>query len=142
MGTNMAEVEFPKTPRLPRILERRPAPADFQLAAPHRERSNDIEAPDGVANEIDMRGYRGGDASADAAAGARKLQQRLPKPLDEIATLVRGLIYGEMIELSEALWKNHPEGAVVTQDNLPALLHRWSTSHLAAVMRLSEKNSQ
>ncbi len=138
----MVEVESPKTPRLPRILERRPAPADFQLGVGHRERSNDIDAADGLANEIDMRGYRPSDANADIATGARKLRQRLPKPLDEIATLVRGLIYGEMIELSEALWKNQPEGAAVTQENLPALLHRWSTSHLTAAMRPASKNTQ
>jgi hypothetical protein len=50
------------------------------------------------------------------------------KPLDEIATLLQGLTYGEMIELSEALWKCQAEGSAVAQENLPTLLHRWSQS--------------
>ncbi len=59
----------------------------------------------------------------------RKLQEQLDrKPLDEIAMLVQALTYGEMIELAEAMWKVQPEGTAVTQDNLPALLHRWSKS--------------
>lgn len=63
----------------------------------------------------------------------RKLQEQLDRaPLDEIAMLVRALTYGEMIELAEAMWKVQPEGAVVTQENLPALLHRWSTSRATA----------
>lgn len=59
----------------------------------------------------------------------RRLQEQLDRqPLDEIAMLVRALTYGEMIELAEGMWKVQPEGAAVTQDNLPALLHRWSQS--------------
>jgi len=62
----------------------------------------------------------------------RKLQEQLDRaPLDEIAMLVRALTYGEMIELAEGMWKVQPDGAVVTQENLPALLHRWSTSRTA-----------
>jgi hypothetical protein len=60
---------------------------------------------------------------------AEPTPDQLPRePLDEIATLVQGLTYGEMIELSEATWKCQAEGSAVTQDNLPALLHRWSKS--------------
>lgn len=63
----------------------------------------------------------------------RKLQEQLDRaPLDEIAMLVRALTYGEMIELAEAMWKVQPEGSTVTQENLPALLHRWSKSRTAA----------
>jgi hypothetical protein len=59
----------------------------------------------------------------------RKLQEQLDrKPLDEIAMLVQALTYGEMIELAEAMWKVQPDGSAVTQENLPALLHRWSKS--------------
>jgi len=59
----------------------------------------------------------------------RRLQEQLDRqPLDEIAMLMRALTYGEMIELAEGMWKVQPEGAAVTQDNLPALLHRWSQS--------------
>jgi hypothetical protein len=59
----------------------------------------------------------------------RKLQEQLDRqPLDEIAMLVQALTYGEMIELAEGMWRVQPEGAAVTQENLPALLHRWSKS--------------
>ena len=62
-----------------------------------------------------------------------KLQEQLlRKPLDEMATLIRGLTYGEMIELSEAIWRTQPEGVPITQESLPALLHRWSKAHSAA----------
>jgi hypothetical protein len=33
-----------------------------------------------------------------------------------------------MIELAEGMWKVQPDGSTVTQENLPALLHRWSKS--------------
>jgi hypothetical protein len=42
--------------------------------------------------------------------------------------LVQALTYGEMIELAEGMWKVQPDGSTVTQENLPALLHRWSKS--------------
>ncbi len=48
------------------------------------------------------------------------------KPLDEIATLVRSLTYGEMIELSEGIWKTKPEDGAITAENLPTILHKWS----------------
>src|ERR1700682_3751567 len=64
------------------------------------------------------------------AAEREKLEERFfaRKPLDEVATLIQGLTYGEMIELAETMWKSQPEGSIITQDNLPALLHRWSKS--------------
>ena len=68
----------------------------------------------------------------------RKLQEQLSrKPLDEIATLVCGLTYGEMIELSEAICRMQPEGSVITLENFPALLHRWSKSRSAAGLDIS-----
>jgi hypothetical protein len=70
--------------------------------------------------------------STGATVNLRKLEERLArKPLDEIATLIQGLTYGEMIELAQVMWKSHPEGSAITQDNLPALLHRWSKSNSA-----------
>jgi hypothetical protein len=54
-----------------------------------------------------------------------------PKPLDEIATLIQSLSYGEMIELSETIWRGQPDGSPVTQEDLPALLYRWATSRAA-----------
>jgi hypothetical protein len=70
---------------------------------------------------------RGFGYDLDAAPARRQT----PTPLDDIAALVQTLTYGEMIELSEALWKSRSEGAV-TGETLPPLLHRWSASHLAA----------
>lgn len=65
----------------------------------------------------------------------RRLQEQLDRqPLDEIAMLVRALTYGEMIELAEGMWKVQPDGAAVTQENLPALLHRWSQSRTVPVV--------
>jgi len=67
------------------------------------------------------------------AVNLRKLQEQLSrKPLDEIATLVGSLTYGEAIELSEAIWRAQPEGSVITLANFPALLHRWSKCRSAA----------
>lgn len=58
-----------------------------------------------------------------------KLEHDLTRdPLGEIASMVRALTYGEMMELAQAIWKIRPEGESVDQDSLPMLLHRWSTS--------------
>jgi hypothetical protein len=127
----MAEGEFSKRLQLPRILERRRAPGDFQLGATEDETRYEVETSGRPANEADMRGHRGGETNTDATVDPRKIR-RPQKPLDEIATLIQGLTYGEMIELSEAMWTNRPNGLAVTLENLPALLHRWSTSQAAA----------
>ena len=118
--------------QLPRILERGRAPADFQLGATHGQGGIDIDRRDSPASEADMRGHRGGETSAVATLSLQKVKRQPSKPLDEIATLIQGLTYGEMIDLSEALWKNRPNGSAVTLENLPKLLYRWSTSDLAA----------
>jgi|SRR5882672_3111994 len=49
------------------------------------------------------------------------------KPLDEIAEKIRALTYGDMIEFAEAIWRVNA-GMEITQEALPAALHRWSTS--------------
>ena len=123
IGSSMAEGESPKRLKLPRILERGRAPGDFQLGATHGQSGIDVDPRDSPANEADMRGHRG--------------SEKLSKPLDEIATLIRELTYGEMIDLSEALWKNLPNGSAVTLENLPKILHRWSSSHLPTMARLA-----
>ena len=132
IGSSMVEGEFPKRLQLPRILERRRAPPDFRLEATQGQSASEVEASDSPANETDMRGHRGGEANTEATLSLRKVKRQPPKPLDEIATVIQGLTYGEMIELSEAMWKNRPNGSAVTLENLPELLHRWSTSHSAA----------
>jgi hypothetical protein len=128
----MAEGEFPKRLQLPRILERRRAPADFRLEATDGQSASEVEASDSPANETDMRGHRGGETNTEATLSLREAKRQPPLPLDEIATVIQSLTYGEMIELSEAMWKNRPNGSAVTLENLPELLHRWSTSHSAS----------
>ncbi len=65
---------------------------------------------------------------AGANVSLTKLEAELSRnPLDEIASLMRSLTYGEMIELGEAIWKVKGEGEI-TQGTLPGILHRWSKS--------------
>jgi hypothetical protein len=86
-------------------------------------------ADDGAGREFDMGNHYEAAMNSGTNINLRQLQEQLDRqPLDEIAMLVRALTYGEMIELAEGMWKVQPDGAAVTQDNLPALLHRWSQS--------------
>jgi hypothetical protein len=48
--------------------------------------------------------------------------------LDEIAEALRTLTYGQMIELAESMWKVKPQGAEITESDLPNVLYRWSKS--------------
>jgi hypothetical protein len=82
---------------------------------------------------------QGDNMSAAPRVDLRRLQEQLSrKPLDEMAVLVCALTYGEMIELAEAIWNTQPEGLPITQDNLPALLHRWAKSCSAGTSEASE----
>jgi hypothetical protein len=65
----------------------------------------------------------------------RRLQQQqlMRTALGEIATLVRSLTYGEMMELSEGIYKGSVEGSAVTQQNLPVLLYCWSISRSTTI---------
>jgi hypothetical protein len=59
----------------------------------------------------------------------RRLEAELGrKRLDEIADVVRLLTYGEMMELAETMWNVRPGDTELTENNLPAVLYRWSTS--------------
>lgn len=72
------------------------------------------------------------DASPDPVppvVDLRKLEAELGrKRLDEIADVVRALTYGEMMELAESMWSVRPPETGLTEENLPAVLYRWSTS--------------
>ena len=128
----MADVEFPRRPLLRRILERRPIPDDYRPREAHHVPG--VELDSRAMNEIDTSELRTGRYK-----DLQKMEERVPRrPLDEIASLVQGLTYGEMMELAEVLWKVHPEGSAVTQENLPELLHRWSKSHSATAHVLEE----
>jgi hypothetical protein len=51
IGSSMAEGEFAKRFQLPRILERRRAPGDFQFGATDAETHNEVETSDRLAND-------------------------------------------------------------------------------------------
>jgi hypothetical protein len=130
----MADVIFPK--RAPRELDTRPIASDYR---PKRMR---LLGPGGVEDE----GYYGDELhdqdysqappeiSDEVGVGIRQHQLMRPRlelgrdRLNEIATLMRSLTYGEMIELAQAIWKIRPEGEEVDHRNLPLMLHLWSTS--------------
>jgi hypothetical protein len=58
----------------------------------------------------------------------KRLEQELQTDrLQEIATLVRALTYGEMIELSRQLHRVRPNGGALDENTLPMTLHLWAT---------------
>jgi len=124
----MPEVEFPRRPPFPRDIDRRPAAEDYRQGLAQRARVVERDVPESLTiNEVDAPTYRPGETDRTMTVNLRKLEEQLNhKPLEEIAVLVHGLTYGEMIELAEAIWKLQPEGIGITQESLPALLHRWS----------------
>jgi hypothetical protein len=65
-------------------------------------------------------------SEAPALVNVRKLEEALNNRIDQIADLLVLLTYGEMIELTDEVWKAQPEETPITQANLPALLHRWA----------------
>jgi hypothetical protein len=125
----VAEIEFPKRPPTLGELERRPLTDGYRS-----ERNGGGTGWQDAANDVARNGYEARShhevaMNTGTNINLRKLQEQLDRnPLDEIAMLVQALTYGEMIELAEAMWKVQPDGSAVTQENLPALLHRWSKS--------------
>lgn len=69
-----------------------------------------------------------GFADENESHAAVQAELESPGKLEEIATLVRSLTYGEMVEYATAVWKLQPADTAITVDNLPALFHRWSTA--------------
>jgi hypothetical protein len=103
---------------------------DLVSVAVFHVRDDEIEVPcRPAADEVDTPIPRGTAMRTEASTKLRTSQDRFNGgPLDKIAMLVQGLTYGAMIELSDAIWNLQSEGTAVTRENLPALLHRWSTS--------------
>ena len=100
----------------------------------------ELEAPNSRAmNEVGTTNHRKAEMNTRTYINLDRLPRR---PLDEIASLVRGLTYGEMLELAEVLWKVQPEGSAVTQENLPELLHCWSKSRSATAHVLEEPRAK
>jgi len=103
---------------LPSATDRRLKPEDFRSDAFRRHALDRERAED----EINVGG----------SVNLQKLEEQLARGrLDEIAALMRALTYGEMIELAEGLWNVNGQGSEISKDNLPGLLHRWSTSRTA-----------
>jgi hypothetical protein len=135
----VVEAEFPKRLPPPGETDWRPS-TDYRsppsypppLAVEDREGVGPVRqaaSDDGVRHRFDLRNHYEVEMNTGTNVNLRKLQEQLDRqPLDEIAMLVQALTYGEMIELAEGMWKVQPDGSAVTQENLPALLHRWSKS--------------
>jgi len=121
--------DLPKNSLLPRKLEPCPTPAEFRLGAADQARTIEPEAPDNPAmDDVDSQNHHRAEMYTETSPNLPKPQQ---KPLDELATLIRSLSYGEMMELCETIWRVQPDGSPVTQEDLPALLYRWATSRAA-----------
>ena len=121
-------VEFPKMPPAPEESDWHPV-TDFRAEPNGAGTVRPAASQDGARNRFDVRNDYEVAMNTGTNVNLRKLQEQLDRqPLDEIAMLVQALTYGEMIELAEGMWKVQPDGAAVTQENLPALLHRWSKS--------------
>jgi hypothetical protein len=114
----MIDVIFPKRAPTPRERETRPVPSDYR-PKPVR------------AGGADSDGYYGDEPASlldGTGINLHKLEEDLTRNrLNEIATLVRALTYGEMMQFAHAIWKIRPEGAI-DQQSLPMMLHLWSTS--------------
>ncbi len=121
--------EFPNRASALGDIDRRPLTDDYSGGRDGAGAVRQGAAEEGARNRFDMRNHYEVAMNTGTNVNLRKLQEQLDRqPLDEIAMLVQALTYGEMIELAEGMWKVQPEGAAVTQENLPALLHRWSKS--------------
>ena len=129
MEHDVAEIEFPKRPLTLGETDRRPLTDDYRSGRNGAGTVRQLASNDGARNGLVMRDHHEVAMNTGTNINLRKLQEQLDRqPLDEIAMLVQALTYGEMIELAEAMWKVQPDGSAVTQENLPALLHRWSKS--------------
>jgi hypothetical protein len=125
----MADLMFPKQPPMPRELDARPISDDYRPRRVRVRASSDADDANYLADELHEQSYAETSAEISSQVNLRKLEHELSRnPLDEIATMVRALTYGEMMELAQAIWKIRPEGEGVDQNSLPMLLHRWSTS--------------
>jgi hypothetical protein len=125
----MADVMFPKRTPTPRELDARPIPSDYRPKKVRLIDSRDLQGESYGGDELRDQDYA--DASMEFAAqvSLHKLEDELSRNrLNEIATLMRTLTYGEMMELANAIWKIRPQGEEVDQYSLPMMLHLWSTS--------------
>jgi len=129
----MVENGLLETSQLIRELDRRLAP-DFQSSESSRSRMPELNVSDTPPLSVaDTPSHQKVKASA-----SRNLQAEEPGPLDQIANLVLGLSYGQMIEMCDAMWNDRPANSPVTQEKLPPLVHRWAKSYASARNALGE----
>ena len=125
----MADVMFQRQAPVPRELDTRLVSDDYRPRRVRTRASSDADHENYQNEELHEEDYPETSTEISSQVNLSKLEHQLHRnPLDEIATMVRALTYGEMMELAEAIWKIRPEGKGVSQDTLPMLLHRWSTS--------------
>jgi hypothetical protein len=134
--TYMAGVIFPKRAPMPRELDTRPIASDYRPKRMRLLGTGGVEDESYDDDELHDEDYSQAslEISDEVSVGRREDGLRRPPlelgrdRLNEIATLMRSLTYGEMIELAQAIWKIRPEGEEIDQRNLPMMLHLWSTS--------------
>jgi len=131
----MVENDFLESMQLLRELDRRPV-HDFRSG---ETRMTEFKIPDiPITSALDKENRQ--KTKTDTFLNLRTTKEQPTQgPLDRIANLVQDLIYGQMIELCDAVCKGHPENSPVTQEKLPLLLHRWAMSHIAAFPHDAEK---
>jgi len=131
----MVENTLLDTSQILRELDRRLA-LDLQSSESSQPRMTELNVSDtpplGVADtptHQDMPTHQKAKTST-----SRNLQtiKEQPGPLDQIADLVLGLRYDQMIELCDAMWNGRPANSPVAQEGLPLLLHRWAKSRAAS----------
>lgn len=115
----MIDVIFPKRAPSARDRDLRPIPSDYQ---PRQLSTLDA---DGIGGDTYYEDLGGGPACLEGTHGMDDDSSR--NRLNEIASLVRSLTYGEMIELARALWNLRGQDGL-DQHSLPMTLHQWSTA--------------
>jgi hypothetical protein len=131
----MADVIFPKRASTPRELDTRPIPSDYRPKRMRLFDTSGTESESYYGDELHGHDYSEASLEISGEFSPHQSEEELSRNrlqlgrdrLNEIATLMRGLTYGEMIELAQAIWKIRPEGEEVCQHNLPMMLHLWST---------------
>ena len=117
----MIDVIFPKRAPTPRERETRPVPSDYRPKQLRAVGSGGAEGDGYYCDEP-------GPVLDGMGINLERLGDELSRNrLNEIATLVRSLTYGEMMEFACAIWRIRPEGAI-DQSSLPTMLHLWSIS--------------
>ena len=125
----MADLTFSKQAPMPRELDTSLTLNDYRPKRVRMRASSDVDGENYQDDEFHEQDCSEASTEMSRQVNLRKLEHELNRnPLNEIATMMRALTYGEMMELAQAIWKIRPEGEGVNQDSLPMMLHRWSTS--------------